>query len=245
MAVDAPVLIGGWWVYLRYNMGSTHLNPNDKQINNAYRIRRALIAQGYTDLAIAGVIGCFQVESGLSPGALDTHLSQLPNNGEILSALTNTVMLGYCDYANPSARGYGTGLAQWDRGVSSASPQGNVIASYAIRNNMEWYSGDLQMMRLEAEYQADLLSPGTFWHYNWGSFSWQDFKSLSTGTPSNSADIWTSCFEVSSLDPTGRQNRRDNAEYWYQYFIDHPLPITSLLIIMNRRKELLRRGKHP
>lgn len=242
MAVDAPVLYNNWWVYLRYNMGSTHLNPNDKQIHNAYLIRSYLKQQGYTDNAIAGVIGCFQVESGLSPGALDTHLSQLPNNGEILSELTNSVMLGYCNYSVPDTRGYGTGLAQWDRGVSSAAPQGNVIASYAIRNDKMWYDGGLQMQRLEAEYQQDLLVPGTFWKPNWGSVTWSDYKS-SSDNPSTCADIWTSCFEVSSLDPTGRQNRRDNANYWYQYFIDNPLSKSLLFIIMGKKVRCLHRAR--
>ena len=244
MAVDAPVLYNGWWVYLRYDIGSTYLNPNDKQVHNAYLIRKALKQQGYTDVSIAGILGNWQVESGLTPGALDTHLSVLPDNGEHLALLTNQVMLGYCNYSIPDERGYGTGLAQWDRGVSSAAPQGNVVASFAIRNNMEWYDGDLQMMRLEAEYQADLANPGYIWKYNWGQLSWQDYKNIPDGdTPIDQAwecaYIWASCFEVSDADPEHRRRRMANAGYWYLWFKEHPLSKTSMILLMANNKPKL------
>jgi hypothetical protein len=67
MAVDDPVLYNDYWVYLRYSMGSTHLNPNAKQIHNATKIYNALIAQGYTSVAACGILGNMQTESGLSP----------------------------------------------------------------------------------------------------------------------------------------------------------------------------------
>lgn len=248
MAVDDPVLYNGWWVYLRF-MGSTYLNPTDKQIHNAYLIRSALKEQGYTDVSIAGIMGNWQVESGLTPGALDTHLSTLPDNGEHLASLTNEVMLRYCNYGDPSERGYGTGLAQWDRGVSSAFPQGNVIASFAIRNNMQWYDGDLQMMRLEAEYQADLADPGLFWKYNWGQLSWQDYKNIPNGdSPIDQswecADIWASCFEVSDADPENRRRRKANAGAWYLWFKEHPLSVIQICTLFaNRRMPLYRPPK--
>lgn len=244
MAVDAPVLYNNWWVYLRYDIGSTYLNPNDMQVHNAYLIRAALKQQGYTDVSIAGIIGNWQVESGLTPGALDTHLSVLPDNGEHLALLTNQVMLGYCNYSIPNERGYGTGLAQWDRGVSSAAPQGNVVASFAIRNNMQWYDGDLQMMRLEAEYQADLANPGYIWKYNWGQLSWQDYKNIPDGdTPIDQAwecaNIWASCFEVSDADPAHRRRRMANAGYWYLWFKEHPIPKTTMILLMTNNKPKL------
>ena len=62
MAVESPVLFNDYWTYLRDSMGSTHLNPNDKQIHNAYKMRTALQAQGYCDKALCGIIGCAQQE---------------------------------------------------------------------------------------------------------------------------------------------------------------------------------------
>lgn len=238
MAVDSPASYNNWWVYLRF-MGSTHLNPSEKQIHNAYNVRRILKQQGYNDIAIAGVLGCWQVESGITPGALDTHLSQLPNNGEHLADLTNEVMLGYCSYANPSERGYGTGLAQWDRGVSSAAPQGNVIASYAIREGKLWYDGQLQMDRLLWEYTHDPTGGNedplyTFWYgINWGGLTWREYKIIDT-TPERAALMFNACYERSS--GAANENREDNARFWYDYFIDHPLPVPLLCTIIHKRR---------
>ena len=217
MAVDSPVLYNDWWVYLRDSMGSSHLNPSDKQIHNATKIYNALITQGYTSEAACGILGNMQTESGLSPGALQNHLSTLPNNGEHLADLTNTVMLGY---ASQNDSGYGTGLIQWDS-YTPTSPAGNVIASFAIRYNYEWYDGDCQMFRLQREYETD-----DQYHY-WDSTNhtphttWAQFKSW-TGSVTEAADIFRQCRERSSGSPTGNQYRRDNAQYWYDYFQDVP-----------------------
>ena len=221
MAVDSPVLINDWWVYLRYSMGSTHLNPNEKQIHNATKIYNALIAQGYTSVAACGIIGNMQTESGLSPGALDQHLSSLPNNGEHLADLTNSVMLNYC---SSSTSGYGTGLIQWDSYTTTA-PAGNTLVSFCIRYGYDWYDGDGQMFRLQREFETD--STYHYWYPNnhTPAITWAEFKSFS-GTAGEAADIFRQCRERSSGDPTGNQNRRDNASYWYNYFGSGPTPPT-------------------
>ena len=217
MAVDAPVLYNNFWVYLRYSMGSTHLNPSDKQKHNAEQIYNGLIAQGYTLEAACGILGNMQTESGLSPGALDSHLSSLPNNGEHLADLTNSVMLGYASQNNS---GYGTGLIQWDSYTTTA-PAGNTLVSFAIRYNYEWYDGECQLFRLQREYETD--SQYHYWYANnhTPAVTWAQFKNW-TGSVSEATDIFRQCRERSSGDPTGNQNRRDNAQYWYDYFKDVP-----------------------
>lgn len=219
MAVDAPVLYNDWWVYLRYSMGSTHLNPNEKQKHNAEKIYYGLLAQGYTSESACGILGNMQTESGLSPGALDRHLSSLPNNGEHLADLTNTVMLGYASQNNS---GYGTGLIQWDS-YTTTPPAGNTLVSFAIRYNYEWYDGDCQLFRLQREYETD--SQYHYWYANNHSpaVTWSQFKNW-TGSVSEATDIFRQCRERSSGDPTGNQNRRDNAQYWYDYFSGGPTP---------------------
>lgn len=223
MAVDSPVLVNDWWVYLRFSMGSTHLNPSDKQIHNATKIYNALIAQGYSSVAACGILGNMQTESGLSPGALDGHLSSLPNNGEHLADLTNQVMLSY---ASTSASGYGTGLIQWDSYTTTA-PAGNVIASFAIRNNMEWYDGDCQLFRLQREFETD--SQYHFWSASAYSpaITWAEFKNFS-GTAAEAADIFRKCRERGG-GGSGIQYRRDNAQYWLDYFggVTPPTPVTG------------------
>lgn len=225
MPADPPVLFNNWWVYLRDMVGGTygssHLNPSDYQIHNAYRMRSLLRSQGYDDHAIAGVIGNAQVESGISPGAIQ-KVSALPNGANSLSDVPNSYML---QYYTPTAggQGYGLGLMQWDR--FSAQYQGNDLLTWENANNYTWYDGAGQLARLDFEFQND--STYHFWRLNYGNdLTWARFKEIETYypnyNPGECANVWASCWELSSLDPTGRQYRRDNAEFWYQYFIDHP-----------------------
>lgn len=226
MAADPPVLFNNWWVYLRDMVGGTygssHLNPSDYQIHNAYRMREALRAQGYDDKAIAGVIGNAQVESGISPGAIQ-KVSALPNGAEHLADVPNSYMLQY--YA-PTAggQGYGLGLLQWDRYSQQYGTQD--LLGWEDRNGFVWYDGAGQMARLDFEFQND--STYHFWRLNYGNnVTWAYYKQIGTNEPTwsagEAANVWASCWELSSLDPTGRQYRRDNAEFWYQYFGEHPI----------------------
>lgn len=239
MAVEAPVLYNDWWVYLRDSMGSTWLNPNSEQIHNAYMMRDALRLQGYDDTAIAGVIGNAQVESSLTTGAIQKW-SVLPNSGERLQDVPNSYML---QYYTPTAggQGYGLGLLQWDR--FSSTYQSQDLLGWTNANGYNWYDGIGQMARLDFEFNND--STYHFWRQNY-NITWAEFKDFENSRPTwdagDSADVWASNWELSSLSPEGRQHRKDNALFWYQYFIDHPIepstPNIVLLWMMNRRKEL-------
>lgn len=248
MAVDPPVSYNDWWVYLRDMIhppyGSAHLNPSDYQIHNAYKMRSALQADGYDAHAIAGVIGNAQVESGLTTGAIQKY-SVLPNGGQTLSDVPNSYML---QYYTPTAggQGYGLGILQWDR--YSQQFQTHDLLGWEDRNGYVWYDGDGQMARLVFEYQND--STYHFWRLNYGNdLTWAKYKEIETYYPNydagECANVWASCWELSSLDPDGRQKRRDNANFWYQYFIDHPVePGTNNLFplfFFPKRRELKRR----
>lgn len=239
MAVQDPVLINNWWVYLRDDMGSTHLNPNEKQIHNAYMMRDALQLQGYDDTAIAGVIGNAQVESSITTGAIQKP-SVLPNGGENIADVSNSYML---QYYTPTAggQGYGLGLLQWDR--FSATYQSQDLLGWTNANGYDWYDGDGQMARLDFEFQNDATYH--FWRMNYGSLTWADYKQIEITHPTwdagEAANVWASCWELSSLSPTGRQHRRENALFWYDWFIAHPtepkpLPIWLLFKFRNERR---------
>lgn len=221
MPYVAPVLINDWYVTPNpTSMGSTHLNPSSEQIHNATKIWNELKAQGYSDAAAAGVLGNMQQESGLSPAALDRHLSSLPADGTDLSLLTNAVMLGY---GQKGVRGYGTGLIQWDAYNNDPNypPEGNQIVSFAIRYGYDWYDGDMQLYRLQVESN----NPSKYWYSNSSAqyVSWEDFKNF-TGTPERAADIFRIFRERGGDDSI--QIRRDNARYWYNYFGGTPDPPT-------------------
>lgn len=231
MAVADPELYNNYWVYMRDMIrspwGSVHLNPTDYQIHNAYRMREALKAQGYDDKAIAGVIGNAQVESGLTTGSIEKW-SILPNQGESIADVPNSYMLQY--YTKPQGvGGYGLGLLQWDR--YSSTYQSHDLLGWCNAHGYEWYDGNGQMARLDFEFQND--STYHYWRLNYGNtVTWAYYKQIGTNEPSwdagEAANVWASCWELSSLSPEGRQFRRDNADFWYQYFGDHPIePGTS------------------
>ena len=225
MAVDNPVLYNNYWSYLRDSMGSAYGTPNDKQKHNAEVIYNLLRVFGYTQAAACGILGNMQLESGLSPAAIESGTaSTLPNNGEHFSDLTNAVMLNYYN-PDPNQGGYGTGLIQWD-GSTPTPPAGNQVASFASRYNSLWWDGEIQVFKLEAEYIYDPTGWGgvngttyAYWSANRVSppVDWSDFKNF-TGTPEDAADIFRECRERSSGDPVGNQHRRDNARAWYTYF---------------------------
>jgi hypothetical protein len=211
MPVSPPVLYNGWWVYLRDMVGgqygSSHLNPSQYQIHNAYRMRAELQMQGYDDKAIAGVIGNAQVESGITPGAIQKY-SVLPNGANSIADVPNSYML---QYYTPTAggQGYGLGLLQWDR--YSAQFQCHDLLGWMDRNNYNWYDGSGQMGRLLFELNND--STYHFWRMNYGStVTWLYYTQIGTNEPTwdagEAANIWASCWELSSLDPVGRQYRR-------------------------------------
>lgn len=248
MPVSPPVLVNDWWVYLRDMVGgpygSSHLNPSRYQVHNAYMMRAELQLQGYDETAIAGIIGNAQVESGITPGAIQKY-SVLPNGAQDIADVPNSYML---QYYTPTAggQGYGLGLLQWDR--YSAQYQGHDLLTWEDANGYTWYDGAGQMARLMFEFNND--STYHFWHNNYGNFSWLDYMMIETTQPTwdaaEAANVWASCWEVSSLDPTGRQQRRDNAMYWYDWFQLHPNEPGILNpglygIIANKRKELKRR----
>lgn len=226
MAVSPPVLYNGYWVYLRDMVGNTYgssyLNPSDYQIHNAYKFRTGLQSIGYGPKAIAGVIGCAQVESGITTGAIGAP-SLLPNNGENIADVPTSYMFQYYLSAS-SGLGHTVGFLQWDRSSNGR----NDLINFANNHNLVWYDGATQLYRLQREYETN--DQYHFWQLNYGNnLTWDVYKDIEHSQFSNydageCAIVWTSCWERSSLDPTGRQHRRENAQFWYQYFIDHPNP---------------------
>lgn len=246
MAVADPELYNDYWTYMRDMIhdpwGSVHLNPSKYQTHNAYMMRAALQLQGYDEHAIAGIIGNAQVESGITTGAIENY-SILPNQGESIADVPNSYMLQY--YTKPQGvSGYGLGLLQWDR--YSSTYQGHDLLGWCNANGYDWYDGAGQMARLDFEFQHD--AQYNFWRMNYGSLTWADYKQIETTYPSydpgECANVWASCWELSSLSPSGRQQRRDNAQYWYDWFQAHPTEPKPLPIwlLFKYRKE--RRGTH-
>lgn len=242
MAVSPPVLYNDWWVYMR-EMGSSYLNPTDEQIYNAYKMRTALQAQGYCEKALCGVIGAAQQESGITTGAIQKW-SALPNQGESIEDVPNSYMLQY--YTQPQGqRGWALGLVQWD----GLGQYGNhKLVGWCDRRGLEWYNGDAQMARLGWEYDND--STYHTWANNYGSaLTWAVFKNIENSQFSNydageCAAVWDACYERSSGE--GREYKRGNAQFWYQYFQEHPNPpfkFPTWLLFQYKGRKVLKNGR--
>lgn len=218
MAVDSPVLYNGAWVYLRDHLGPNYGTPNDRQKQNAALFYNLLRVFGYTHVAACGILGNMQTESGMSPGSLSGMTSELPNNGERLRDLTNSVMF---DWHGDGA--HDTGLISWN---GTASDGGEVVASTAIRYDLQWYDWELQLFRLELEYIYDPSGWGgvngttyNFWYPVSGTaaITWENYKAY-TGDVGTACDYFRMYRERSSGDEDGNRHRRENAAYWSDYF---------------------------
>jgi len=218
MAVDSPVLYNGAWVYLRDHLGPNYGGANDRQKHNAELYYNLLRVFGYSHVAACGVLGNMQTESGMSPGSLSGMTNELPNNGEHLSDLTNSVMF---DWHGDGA--HDTGLISWN---GTASDGGEVVASTGIRYKLEWYDWELQLFRLELEYIYDPSGWGgvngttyNFWYPVSGSaaITWENYKAYS-GDVGTACDYFRMYRERSDDSPSGIQHRRENAQFWSDYF---------------------------
>ena len=228
-------LINGWWMSTDTLMGSTDTsNIGSHMIDNARKFRNYFKAKGWSDSAIAGMLGNAQVESTLSPALIQaTNRWRLPNSAANLSDVPNSVMINYTDHYYGGS-GYGIGIVQWD-GYTSTAPAGQKLVSFAERYGLNWYDGDTQTYRLFREYETNIqwqssTIEGTVW-------TWSNYVT-NTETPEVSARIWQVCYEVA--DPGTLLRRQENARYWYDYFIAHPTefsdPLYLFLVNSNKRK---------
>ena len=246
MAVDSPILYNNAWVYLRDSMGLNYGGANDKQKHNAELFYYLLRVFGYSHIAACGILGNMQVESGLSPGSLTGAVSNLPNDGEHLSDLTNSVVFNWNgNYTHD------TGLISW--AGNSSVDGGNVVASFANRYNLQWYDWELQIFRLEMEYIYDPTGWGgvngvsyNFWYPVSGTaaITWADFKNFS-GSAADAADYFRQYRERSSDSTSGIQHRKDNAQYWATYFTSYTVTTEVSNVLNACMAYLFRDSQYP
>lgn len=246
--VNPPVKMDGWWLSTSATgLGSTHLNPSSKQIENAYKIRQQLLGYGFSETAIAGILGNMQRESALSPAAIQKR-SACPNDAVSISDVPNNVMINYYNPSNPTADGYGIGLIQWDS-YTNTPPAGCTLVSYAIRYNYNWYSGDCQTDRIYFQYLHDTTGAGipiggqtygwwTVYRFSGVDWTFAMFRTISTQYSARvAADIFRACLVKPEYNPESAEVRRDNAAYWYDYFTAHPTaPVPKWLLFNNKRR---------
>lgn len=238
-----PTLVNGWWASTDTNLGPytiTALQPiTDKQLYNAYKLKANFESWGvgWTLTAICGAIGNFLHECTLSPARVQqTHVGtpDWPYSIATLADVPNSRMIDFYDHNTLQANNYALGLAQWD-GYTSTAPAGQKLVSYAIRNNMDWYNGNLQCMRLRTEYDNDLQ----FAHHEVFGVTWDWYSYVvNTRSPEQSADIWRDCYERPG---GGFPEAEGNARYLFDYFTLYPhMPLPPWLYPSFNKKKVLK-----
>ena len=211
MAVE---LYNDWYVCARdyQSIGPSSGTPTSYQQHNADKIISFLQGLGWTNNAIAAMLGNVMYESNLNPARV-YKISGFPNGGATLADISNENALNHPNEAY--------GLVQW-HGLSQAAPITNQIVSYAIRYGYQWYDGDIQLQRLQWEYNE----PAKFHPKTVDGVYWT-FASFATSTAdvNTLAKVWMTCYEdtYSVLDI-----RKANARYWFDYIGGQPpAPVTG------------------
>lgn len=202
----AAELYNDWYVSAEWSdVGPSYGSYSDRQKHNALKVYAVFHALGWTDNAIAAMVGNMQVESGIDPAC------SYPKIGYTMATIGNSYATNYPDAAY--------GLVQW-KGRGSTDPDNNQLVGYAIRYGYQWYDGQIQMNRLTWEYQS-----GSKFHAQTVDGVYYTFNSFaaSTGSPSVLAKAWMVCYEGTY---SVLANRQSNAEYWYTYFQSGPTPPT-------------------
>ena len=196
----------GYWISTDTYLTQEHRNAN------AYLINAYLDNLGWTREAIAGILGNMDVESSVNPALIEGRgYPNLITNQQCLDIHT-----------------LGVGLVQWT-GDGQTPPIGQKLASFAIRNNKEWYDGELQCYRLEREYQRnEQFLPTTVDGRLW---TWNDYVT-STDLPEVLAKVWQYAYERGGSDTATRQAK---ARYYYGV-IGQNLPAWLYYILARRRK---------
>lgn len=197
----------GYWIASDQYLNQQHRNENAKLIW-AY-----LTGLGWSETAVAGILGNMDVESTMNPALIEGRgYHTLPNNNTVLAITTST----------------GVGLVQWT-GTTTTPPVGQKLASFAIRYNKNWYDGELQCFRLEKECDEDIqFDHGTV---DGVSYDWQAYIS-STESPEQLAKVWQLLYERGGSDT---QTRQEKARYYYR------LCKRSILLLLwgyKKKKEL-------
>ena len=183
--------------------------------SNAELVYQYLSGLGWTREAIAGILGNMDVESTINPAYIQggNYHTLIDNN--------SCLVLG---------GNIGVGMVQWT-GTTPTAPSGQKLASFAIRHNKNWYDGELQCERLEAEYQNNLqFQAGTVDGQHW---DWQTYVS-STATPEQLAKVWQLLYENGGSDT---QTRQQKARYYYET-VGQTIPIWLYFIMSRKRKEI-------
>lgn len=176
--------------------GTTPSAQSDQQRYNARKIYNYFHALGWTDQAIAGMIGNMAQESWLDPANLT------PTGGRTWPQ-SNQQMLNYSG---------ALGLVQWHSRITA-------YIRFCERYGIDWASGESQLFRMKREIETE--RDGSYHWWKPGQYmgqTWDYAKySQSTMSPEDLAMVWMYRYEqADTTSEENKQKRKDNANYYYQ-----------------------------
>lgn len=127
----------GWYTNIDYATLT-----NDEELHNGMKLAQNLYNFGWTENAIAGIIGNVEGESGLNPGCIESPKPwiTLPDNETILQ----------------SSYTLGIGFTQW-------TPGRDKVVQFAEDTGRIWYDGTTQVFRLKWEHDNHEQMAGWNW----------------------------------------------------------------------------------
>lgn len=194
--------------YINIDYGLDSLT-SDQIYSNGVMLARILVGYGWTKNSVAGILGNVHAESGINPGCAEVPRpwgDTLPDNATVLA----------------TSYQLGMGFTQWTPGRTK-------IVQWADDNNLVWYDGMTQALRLKWE----CINHEQMARWDWFIRSHDD--------PADLAEYFLYQYER----PTPEQAeqtlpaRRNYATMWYNR-IGFLLENSILLMATKRRKETRR-----
>lgn len=182
------------WYSVVGSSSYTYLTQSEKEYN-ALLLANVLKFRGWSDVAIAGVMGNIDHEGIFNPGQCEVDHGVPSGNSDT-------------SYA------YGLGLIQWTKPNDAII---NPLLQYATLNNKNWYDGDLQ-----AEYIDCADTPSlTFGNWGWIStdeypISFSRYKSLDSDV-AYAAKAWLYNVERPAHPEDSENARAQSAQTWYTF----------------------------
>lgn len=200
------ILYNGWYTNIDYGLGAL---TSDERKHNGMKLAQNLYNFGWTENAIAGILGNVEGESGMNPGSTENTdgtrpWNYLPTNQEVL----NSSFLR------------GMGFTQW-------TPGRDKIVQFAEDTGRIWYDGLTQVFRLKWECDNGYQMGGWQWYIH------------NTGDPADLAEYFLRQYERPTPEQIEATlpNRRAAANRWYGW-IHGNLFNNKLLWYNRRRKEM-------
>lgn len=219
-----------------------YVRTSQEALDNATMLANALTARGWSVIAIAALLGNGAGESGLNPWRWESDY--VPTVSEFQSwDSTQEMSHGYGIFGFTPARKYINNQNQNQYSIYGYAPNFSDRAGNATDGNAQtlYFMSTVESSwshNLYSYYEDDFAAIGI----DINAFYWvtyQDFIRGVNGQTNMTLNECVGAFELCYEKPadwaaaSSYQTRCDNADYWYQYLLQHP-PVPIIVQKQNR-----------